>query len=285
MNQLVKRYYKYYTMDYIFKPRKLRGYAQMNRITCQTAAWAAALALFLSGCSNKEIQELQSSVGTLENRLEDYQQNTVQETQQTTSALGEISQTLNNRFLAIQNSVQQVSNRVADLERSMTQMQQRLSRLEEFTSETSTLTQDLSRTTLNLQNTMNTETGQIKAALDEIRSQMAALKSQSEAGDRNAAERINSVQSALDQRITQIESNNREIYEQILSELGAEVPETVQPTSPTGGSQGSQVYTVKSGDSLSKVASQFGVSLQELQRLNGISDPSKIFVGQEIQIP
>ena len=43
--------------------------------------------------------------------------------------------------------------------------------------------------------------------------------------------------------------------------------------------------TVRNGDSLSVLANKFGTSVQELSKLNNITDPSKIFVGQQLLIP
>ncbi len=44
-------------------------------------------------------------------------------------------------------------------------------------------------------------------------------------------------------------------------------------------------YTVKSGDSLSKIADMYGTSVKRLAAYNGIEDPSKIYPGQVINIP
>ena len=43
-------------------------------------------------------------------------------------------------------------------------------------------------------------------------------------------------------------------------------------------------YTVKSGDTLSSIASKFGTSYQALASLNGISNPNLIFVGQTLRV-
>ena len=43
--------------------------------------------------------------------------------------------------------------------------------------------------------------------------------------------------------------------------------------------------TVRNGDSLSILANKFGTSVQELSKLNNITDPYKIFVGQQLLIP
>jgi|GEM_PF-6246896 len=45
-----------------------------------------------------------------------------------------------------------------------------------------------------------------------------------------------------------------------------------------------QTYTVKSGDSLGKIAQKHGMSTAELIKLNNITDPNKLAVGQKLKI-
>ncbi len=56
-----------------------------------------------------------------------------------------------------------------------------------------------------------------------------------------------------------------------------------------GGGQGGgeETYTIKSGDTLSKIGKHYGVSWQEVFEANRdtIKDPDKIFPGQTIRIP
>ena len=57
-----------------------------------------------------------------------------------------------------------------------------------------------------------------------------------------------------------------------------------------GGSQGGQTYTVKSGDTLSKISKQFYGDSNEYMRIfyanrDKLNDPDKIQVGQELSIP
>ncbi|QJB34231.1 LysM peptidoglycan-binding domain-containing protein [Chitinophaga oryzae] len=55
-----------------------------------------------------------------------------------------------------------------------------------------------------------------------------------------------------------------------------------------GGGGGEQVYEVKSGDNLSKIAKNYpGVSWKEIFEANKdqIKDPNKIFPGQKLKIP
>jgi nucleoid-associated protein YgaU len=54
-----------------------------------------------------------------------------------------------------------------------------------------------------------------------------------------------------------------------------------------GGGGGEETYTVKSGDSLSKIGHHFGVSWQAIFEANKdqVKDPDKIFPGQQLRIP
>jgi nucleoid-associated protein YgaU len=54
-----------------------------------------------------------------------------------------------------------------------------------------------------------------------------------------------------------------------------------------GGGDEGETYTIKSGDTLSKIGHHFGVSWQEIHEANKdeIKDPDKIFPGQTIRIP
>jgi len=48
---------------------------------------------------------------------------------------------------------------------------------------------------------------------------------------------------------------------------------------------GTRSYTVRAGETLSGIAQRFGVTLDELMKLNRITDPNQIFVGQALRIP
>lgn len=54
---------------------------------------------------------------------------------------------------------------------------------------------------------------------------------------------------------------------------------------PAGGSGGEvRTYTIRPGDTLSGIAQRFGTTVQELQRLNQIQNPNRIYAGQVIRI-
>lgn len=56
-------------------------------------------------------------------------------------------------------------------------------------------------------------------------------------------------------------------------------------SSGTSSGKTEQTYTVKPGDTLSKIAAKYGTTHQKLASYNGIANPDKINVGQVIKIP
>lgn len=66
---------------------------------------------------------------------------------------------------------------------------------------------------------------------------------------------------------------------------------TPRPATPAPGASGTPrpatgaTYTVQAGDTPGGIANRFGVSTEELMRVNNISDPRRMRVGQELRIP
>ena len=50
------------------------------------------------------------------------------------------------------------------------------------------------------------------------------------------------------------------------------------------GASSATYYTVKSGDTLSGIASKYGTTYTKLAKMNGIGNPNKIYVGQKIRV-
>ncbi|HKJ27836.1 MAG TPA: LysM domain-containing protein, partial [Anaerolineales bacterium] len=55
---------------------------------------------------------------------------------------------------------------------------------------------------------------------------------------------------------------------------------SAQDEAPTG-----PEYVVQSGDTLTAIAVRFGITLNELQSANNISNPNQVFVGDVLEIP
>lgn len=80
-------------------------------------------------------------------------------------------------------------------------------------------------------------------------------------------------------------SNPNRIYVGQVLRLSASASTNHTSTSTnTQSSNNGGTYTVKSGDNLSKIASQFGTNYETLARLNNISNPNRIYVGQVLRV-
>ena len=66
----------------------------------------------------------------------------------------------------------------------------------------------------------------------------------------------------------------------------AEAPKPTTPATPAPSQENTEeVYTVKSGDTLSAIAGKYNTTYQKLAEHNGIANPNLIYVGQKIKIP
>src|SRR3972149_5717715 len=57
------------------------------------------------------------------------------------------------------------------------------------------------------------------------------------------------------------------------------------PATAQNGEQDEPYYIVQEGDSLWEIAARFGVTLEDLQRANNISDPGQVVIGARLVIP
>ncbi len=60
---------------------------------------------------------------------------------------------------------------------------------------------------------------------------------------------------------------------------------TPTPTLPVPPTIGPSAYTVRPGDTLSRIASQFGITVDDIVRANNIADPNTLAEGQVVTIP
>ena len=77
--------------------------------------------------------------------------------------------------------------------------------------------------------------------------------------------------------------DNGASYKKTLEKAGMVVSAPQKPQN--NAASGEQAYTVKKGDTLSKIASKYGTTYQKLASYNGIANPNVISVGQVIRIP
>ncbi len=77
------------------------------------------------------------------------------------------------------------------------------------------------------------------------------------------------------------EDTSQELIEETETEAGTETDAApATPAATTGG-----VHVVKPGENLFRIGLQYGCSVEQLARHNGITTPNRISVGMEVQIP
>lgn len=79
-------------------------------------------------------------------------------------------------------------------------------------------------------------------------------------------------------------SNPNRIYVGQVLRLSANTATNYNTTTSNQQTSHADTYTVQSGDNLSKIASQFGTNYENLARLNNITNPNRIYVGQVLRI-
>jgi LysM repeat protein len=232
--------------------------------------------LHLTGCSGKRINQLQGSVDTLEDQLQRYQQTALQETEFTTTSLTELQKEISQAFRDIRYSqsnieslVDQISTRLSAVERQTAQMQSKLDQLDtQALDNFNTLNTSIQQSREEAHTNLNQHIENMRDIIASIRSEAASLKQQDQ---------------SLQSKVEAMDKEHRQLMEQFSKASGVNIPQPAQSSRQSTAS--GNTYTVKPGDMLSKIASTLNVDMAELQRLNNISDPSKIIVGQVLQLP
>ena len=76
-----------------------------------------------------------------------------------------------------------------------------------------------------------------------------------------------------------------EFMEEILISVDKKPESPSKPEAPTTSVDSKQYYIVKSGDSLSEIATKYNTTVAELVRLNNIKNPNLIYAGEKIILP
>ena len=67
-------------------------------------------------------------------------------------------------------------------------------------------------------------------------------------------------------------------------EIVADIQAATPRTPPSGATAAARTYTVKAGDTLSKIAAAHGKSWQQLAQQNGLANPNALKVGQSLTV-
>lgn len=261
----------------------------------------------ITGCASKEVKNLQQSVDDLEDKMVNYQQRTSQESAETVTKVGEVNQSINNAFRDIRYAqsnmetlIDQLSNRLAKVERDVSELQQNANQLNAASNDVySNLTDKFSNLEQASKSQRQQDLDAMQKNLNSLSSSIANLKSGQDRSEK-------SIQS-LEKQFSSMSEENRNLYRQILKELGANAPDAnpsegktpeskaparapeskKQTANPSGDSsaESGKVHEVQPGETLTRIAAQYNVSLEALKQLNQIENASDIRSGQRIKIP
>jgi LysM repeat protein len=214
--------------------------------------------LIFSGCvRDEDFWALQADVTQLENRIDKVEDKTLEQTQ---TILTDIEQSQRNQGGAIDQTLtrmSQIERGINNLARQQENIQERLDRLERSQLKDR---ESIAAISTKVQSDMTTSLNDIRKDFNQAQKQLAGSVSQ----------KMETYSQSVDSRIRKLEKE----LDSFLSELDTTIE-----------SYSSGKYIVKSGDTLSKIASELGVSVEDLARINKIDDPGKIRVGQELLIP
>ncbi len=187
----------------------------------------------------------------------------------------EIKQEIKNvdsKVAKLEQTVTSISNSVKSYDQELTKTSTKVSDLEKNLTSIKSDLDKISKTQTSIQNKVATLESQLKQ-IDVVRKDLDALSSQ-----------LRNVQQSIPTQINQSDVEFLKQLQQQISEIKATI-QNLDPVSLLKLDTGYIYYIVKSGDTLSSIASAYKVNLSSLVELNNIAAPSKLAVGQVVKIP
>ncbi len=246
----------------------------------------ALLLAGMAGCANKELAEVQEDVTDIHSRLYQMQRSSERQTSVTTDTLRRVTEKINSTFeeirftqSSLEEKIDQLSNRLLEAERQLESLQSGQAQTRtEMDQQNRALRSEMAQQKQQLEALLRKTAGDVSG----LRSELSALEDREQKDIQAINQNLSRVESDLRTRMNNLDKEVQGVYQDILKELGGTVPET---TTAQGESYSGQTYTVAPGDTLGGIAQAFGVTREELQDANGITDPNKIIVGQVLRIP
>lgn len=129
---------------------------------------------------------------------------------------------------------------------------------------------------------LSTEVGSVKAQVESVAGDISAANSKAA----DARQRVDSLASQTQAGFNQVSSVMETMRADInkLATLKTPAPKAAKDGAPAAAGPGGD-YTIKAGDTPAKVARAHGVSLDALMAANPGLEPTKLKVGQKINLP
>ncbi len=218
--------------------------------------------VFGLGCvGDEEFVILQEDVTVLENRLQKMESGMMRQTQNELSTVAQSQRMQTGTLEQLLTRTSNMERDLAALKRQQESSFERLDRLEVSQLEDKqAFKKDLAELSKGSKDTLTSSLNKMRQEFNQAQTEL------NEAWGKRMAEYSKSIEA----RIKKLDDEITTFYK--------ELEKTIQ-------SYSAGTYIVKPGDSLSRIAQELGVSVEELSELNNIQDPSKIRAGQELLIP
>ena len=241
------------------------------------------------GCAGGQIRRLEEQVRILETRLEILDENSKRSHTESTQSLQELYNTLKSQNDVIQknqlrltSSLDDISTEILKMRREIDESDVKVDRLETRIGSAESL---LKTEMASVQENLKTD---LESGKKNIAKSVSDLKAECLRRDNEMEQRFNKTVSSLESRlksnISSLKNDVGQSYNRIEQMIRGLAPENGAVTSTSKGTEGF-IHVVDSGETLSKIASDYGVSLDEVISVNDIKDAAKIQIGQEIIIP
>jgi LysM repeat protein len=125
------------------------------------------------------------------------------------------------------------------------------------------------------------QTGSASSGYEQIYADIARLRREQSDGDKELADRLDT----LELRVRKQDAALDAMHKQIVAELSKKMAALIKGQKPSPGTEYGREHRVKQGETLSEIASAYGVTVTAVVRANGLKDANSIRVGQKLFIP
>uniref|UniRef100_A0A7V4KEB8 LysM peptidoglycan-binding domain-containing protein n=1 Tax=Fervidobacterium pennivorans TaxID=93466 RepID=A0A7V4KEB8_FERPE len=196
----------------------------------------------------------------------------------------------------MQSQLSQVRDSVAKLEKSVTDLQVKVTSIESIQQALEKLSKRVEKVeSSNTSNanainelskkitTVEKSNSNMQGKIASFENQLKQIENLQKSVDSLSAQ-VRNIQQNMPQKISQSDIEFLRQLQQQINELKTAV-QSIDTSTLLKLNTGYIYYIVKSGDTLSSIASAYKVDMNTLASVNSIKDPSKLFVGQLIRIP
>lgn len=147
-----------------------------------------------------------------------------------------------------------------------------------------------------LKNEMNEEFTAMKQTVQRLEDQVQELTREVDFVKKDTTNQIQNLSADVSSRLSSAETARAKDKEEMSKKINAVVDEVAGPRGsrttatatrrpPVSPPPGAVTYTVRTGDTVSKIARQFAVTPEELMEANGMEDPNRLAIGDSLIIP